>query len=99
MAKSVHEVGSAHNRTIYLTRWDHKELLGHSRMGKEVVFPLRIFMLWNNSLFLKGIPTFFPHTRGKCAKREQIALVDHAISYAYSDSRSDGRTFPRQVLH
>ena len=49
----------------------HRELLGHSRMGKAMVFYImNMLPLWNNSLFWKGILTFFPRTRGNCAKRE-----------------------------
>ena len=48
----------------------HKEHLGNSRMAKGMVFPLWTFPLWHKSLLLKGILTFFPHTRGNCAKRE-----------------------------
>ena len=48
---------------VWTSPASHKELLGHSRMGKGMVFPLWTFPLGNDSLFLEGILTFFPHKK------------------------------------
>ena len=58
-------------KSITKFRMQHKEHLGNSRMGKGMVFPLWTFLIWSDSLLLKGILTF-SHTQEGIVPRGNV---------------------------
>ena len=59
-----------HNSTIQTQQSETWSSSSSPTRSIWMVFPLWTFSPWINSLLWKGILTFFPHTRGDCAKRE-----------------------------